>query len=405
MKEKATLVLIYNSFMDPLFQNLMLEYIKTLSQNRGISFHLITFEQDRYDISVEDKRKIKLELLKYRIQWHPLKFHTGRALLLNKLWDFMQSFYKIIQVRIKYNTSIILAFANLSAAISIIFKRLLRVKLIIYSYEPHSDFMADFGYWSRSGMKYKLLYRLETAAGKGADYILTGTQYMVDHLVSKGVKAEVFRAPTAVNSEHFYFDSEQRQILREENKWADRPVFIYVGKFGGLYYDLEIPEFLNKIKQHMKDAFFIVLTPNNNEEIQGRFLRFLSKEDFFIYYTKTQAETRAYLSCADMGISGIPPAPSQKYRSPTKVAEYLLCGLPYITAEGVSEDDLYARNEDVGVVVSSFNVEPSKQVLHEISRLLGESADDLRERCRRVGLNYRSKDRVDEVLNQIYRKI
>ena len=49
--EMSTLVFIYNSFNDPLFQNLVLTYIKTLAKKGNYVFYVITFEQDNYRIT------------------------------------------------------------------------------------------------------------------------------------------------------------------------------------------------------------------------------------------------------------------------------------------------------------------------------------------------------------------
>ena len=39
----TTIVYIYNSYNDPLFQNLVLRYIKLLANNPYYEFHIITF--------------------------------------------------------------------------------------------------------------------------------------------------------------------------------------------------------------------------------------------------------------------------------------------------------------------------------------------------------------------------
>ena len=398
-----TLVFIYNSFNDPLFQNLVLRYVKSLSGKVNGSFHIITFEQDQYRINDSTKADIKQDLKASNIYWYPLTFHTGRFLLVKKLWDFVQSLWLVLRIRLKYRTRVIFAFANVAAAIAIVLKKLLRMRMIVYSYEPHSEFMVDLGDWKRSAIKYKVLKYLENLAGRDADYIMTGTKYMVELLTEEGSKAQLYRAPTAVDPREFLFKPEGRQQVRQKYGVENRPVFLYLGKFGGLYYTYEIPMMCSAINRIIPNSFFLVVTSNDHNEIREMYRNYLDSDDFIVTGNLTYDEVKDYISAADIGISGVPPSQSQKFRSPTKVAEYLLCGLPYITTLGVSEDDVVAKQNKVGVVVESFNESVvNDSFILEINRLLDENKDSLRSRCREVGLDYRSMDRIGGYLEEIY---
>ena len=399
-----TLVFIYNSFKDPLFQNLVLKYVKTLSKNVNGEFHIVTFEQPHYYISKDDRKKIQSELASSNIFWHPLDFHTGRFLLIKKAWDFIQAFFHVLALRIKYKTQVVFAFANVAASIAIILKRLLRMKMIIYSYEPHSEFMVELDLWSRRSLKFKILNYLEALAGHHADFIMTGTQYMVDRLNQEGSRAIVHRAPTAVDENDFFFRERGRKIVRKALNIQNRNVILYLGKFGGLYYSEEIPQMCAAIKKENSDAYFLVVTPNQIEEVDTMYNKFLANEDYHISGQLNYEDIKDYISAADLGISGVPPSKSQRYRSPTKVAEYLMCGTPYITTEGVSEDDLVAIKDKVGVVVKDFSQESVDEQMGMILELL-TTREKIRDRCRKSGLVYRSKSRIDNLLLEYYRSL
>lgn len=400
---RNTLVFIYNSFQDPLFQNLMLSYLKTLSKHQVGKFYLITFEQERYRLSKQKKLEIKSELEAFDIYWHPLRFHTGRLLLLKKAWDFSLSFLKVLWIRIRHRTKIIFCFANVSASFGYIFSKLMNMKLMVYSYEPHSEFMVDLGYWKKSDLKYRLLNSLEWKAGMNADVIMTGTKWMVEELKQRGSKAKLFRAPTAVDSEIFKPNLEIRTALRKQQGLGEGDkVFIYVGKFGGLYYEEGIAVLCKHIYENVKASKFLIVTSNDYVEINNIFSRFLPSDTFLITGNLTQEVLINHLNLSDFGISGVPPSPNQKYRSPTKVAEYMLLGLPYITTEGVAEDDIFAIEGRVGVVTPDFNMAPDPSFYKTIDSLLQEKKTDQVDRIRRVGIEYRSKERIDELFRKIY---
>ena len=400
--KKRVLLFIYNSLKDPLFQNLVLEYIKSLSlTNSNLKFYLITFEQKQYQVQPMYRDEIRKELLNHRIRWYPLGFHTGRHLLIYKAWDFIQAIFLAVFIRIRHQTSFLFAFANVSAAFAIILKKILWMKMIIYSYEPHSEFMIEMGYWEKNDLKFKLLHYLEELAGRDAEYIMTGTQYMVDRLRSRGSNAQIFRAPTAVDGEKFYFRPGGAQKVRKHLKILDKKVVLYLGKFGGLYYRDEIPQFFSYLRKRIDEAFFLVATPNDFQEINNLFLKYLPPDVFHIAVGLPSEEIKNYLSVADMGLGGIPSFPSQRYRSPTKIAEYLLSGVPYITCKGISEDDIYAERYKVGVVLRDYSESDLDKNFSKILELLNTPKDQLRTHCREVGLEYRSKSRIDEIFRKI----
>ena len=404
MNCKPTLVFVYNSFRDPLLQNLVLSYIKTLSSKGLYTFHLVTFEQEQYAITASEAVKIRDELRTYGIIWYPQRFHTGRFLILKKLYDLLVSLFTVAQIRVRYHTQLIFAFANVSGAFSIILSKLLSMKFLIFSYEPHAEFQAELGRWERHGLPYKVLSALERYAGLYGDYILTGTQYMVDDLKAIGARGKIIRAPTSVDEEQFVFDSVARERIREELDIRNRPVLLYLGKFGGLYYEKETVLFCKYLKGHIKSLYFLIITPNHNEEVREWFYEAgFTDNDFAVSGPFTNVVP--YISAADIGLNAIPPSPSQKYRSPTKIAEYLACGVPYITCQGISEDDVVAQKYKVGAVVTQFDSVSAKRVYPVVEELLNEDKVVQRERCRRVGTIYRSKIHVDNVLSDIFNEV
>jgi hypothetical protein len=393
------LALIYNSYRDPLFQNLMLEYLKEqFVRHPNYTFHLITFEQKKYALSAPEIRKENAILSGLGIQWTPLTYHSGRLMLSKKLFDFTAALYKSAQITFRHRPKMIIAFANTSAAISVVLSKLLGLDMMVYSYEPHSEFLAEFGVWKKSGFKYKLLSRLENAAARRSKYILTGTKYMVEALSGK-TKARVLRAPSAVDHNVFKFRPDGRESLRKKFRLNGKKVMVYVGKFGGIYYENEIADFFAAVHDSDPNWFLVVLTPEAPGKVESCLAR-LTKGSFLFTEAHTPNEVSEWLSAADIGLNAIPPHPSQKFRSPVKVGEYLLCGLPYITCVSVSEDDLWANECKVGVVVPNLSYESGEDCTDEILSLLSESPTELRSRCRETGRKYRSIERVHQAFDE-----
>lgn len=389
------LALIYNSFGDPLYQNLVHQYLLQQSHDHvTYEFDLITFEQKKYAIKNSDE--VKAQLTSDGIRWHPLTYHTGRFMLAKKLYDFASATRLMMRIKRRRKTALLIAFANTSAAITGILSKLYSIPMMVYSFEPHSEFLAEFGIWNRGGLRYKLLNRLENAARDQSSYILTGTQHMVDHLEGK-VKAQVRRAPSAVDHKVFQFNQEDRQHIRTEHDLGEKRVMIYVGKFGGIYYEKEIAEFFEALWAQDENWHLVVLTPDEKKVVSS-FFDSKTLNHVTITEAFSPAEVASWLSAADIGLSAIPPLPSQKFRSPVKVGEYLLCGLPYITCRDVSEDDLWARKCGVGIVVDAVDQDAALVVQQQAPALI--TSENIREKCRTAGLEYRGIETVHEAFEE-----
>lgn len=393
--------------MDPLFQNLVLDYIKLLSKNDSNRiFHVITFEQPEYFIPENEKTKIKKELKQLNIHWHPLKFHTGRFLLIKKLYDLIQAIVLILKLRFIEKTKVIFSFACVSASYSIIFSKLLRMKMIIFSYEPHSEFMAELNLWSRNSLKYKILHKLELLAGLNAEYVLTGTKYMVDHLTDLKAKGQLFRAPTGINEKLFY-PTPESLALKKQLQLENKKILFYIGKFGDLYFTREVPFLFKTLKRIIPELHFVVVTPTDIEEVKIYFEEEkINCQDYTLLEKITSRnEVNKHIGIADIALSAVPPTPSQKFRSPTKVGEYLMCGVPYITCKGVSEDDLYAQSNNVGIVINSFTENEILGIGAQLKKYLSEPKETLQKRCRVTGIEYRSQKAVVDILESIYSEL
>ena len=121
------------------------------------------------------------------------------------------------------------------------------------------------------------------------------------------------------------------------------PVMVYSGSLGSWYMAREMASVYAKLRSVTPSLCFLVLTQSNVDLMTDE-LSLLGVLDEQVYITRcVYEEVPAYLSAADLGISFVRPAPSKAASSPTKVAEYLSCGLFVLTNSGVGDIDQIAR--------------------------------------------------------------
>jgi hypothetical protein len=398
----STIVFVYNSFKDPLFQNLVFQYIDELSIIGRMEFHVITFEQNGFFIPSHEKEEMQADFKRKGLYWYPLNYAYGPVLLLNKFKNLIQSIQRVRSIKRRNQSRNLLCFGNVAASFGGLLTFIFGFKSIIIQYEPHHLFLSELNRWNKNALKYRILSSLEDFARVQADYIMTGTSHMIKELEAKGTKAKLFRTPNAVDENLMNFDAKERETIRKQLDIQEKDAFIYIGKLGELYYEEELVEVCAAIYQANSNAVFLLITGYDHLQLK-KWLEKWRVPDHAIRLMNPIAhrEVPKYLSAADMGVVAIPPTPAQKFRSPLKTAEYLYCGLPYLICRGISEDDDYAEKNKVGVVIDEFTTEQIHNHYFEIEQLLTRPKDKLRSRCRAVGLEYRSREKVMETINLI----
>lgn len=401
MNKKSTIVFAYNSFNDPLFQNIVFQYVDKLAK-QNFEFHIISFEQKEYEINSSEKEQLIKSFRAKNMYWYPLDYAYGKILILNKFRNLIDAFLTLRKIHQTYKPNYLLSFGNVAASYSALLSIFHSFQNIIIQYEPHSQFLLELKRWKRHSLKFHLLHSLENYARKKADHIMTGTQHMIETLVRQKTSAKLYRTPNASDPEQLIFNNEERQRIRKELNMEEREVFIYIGKLGELYYEKELIELFSGLYQSNQKAFFLLITGYDSSKLKRWFSEFnIPTSSYAILQPIQYSMVPSYISSADFGVIAIPPTPSQRFRSPLKTTDYLYCGLPYLVCKGISEDDDYATQNTVGVVLKDFSEEEAIRAYPKMEAILREQKETLRKRCRKVGLEYRSPQRVFDVLKEI----
>lgn len=404
MADRHVIVLVYNSFDDPLFKgNLLLLLQHVTAQQPDLRIELITYEQQRYALDFERREGISRELLKNNIIWHPLAWHSGSFLVLKKLYDLIIGAKLILALKMRMNVKSIVSLGTVSGSISYILSKMFWLRHYGYQYEPHSEFMLECGVWGPKSAAFRLLNYFERRYGKDSYILSTGTTHMVDRLRVWATKAKVYRLPSCVDETRMMFSENGRQRVRSAHGFGDEDrVILYLGKFGGIYYEQEVATLFKKLLDHDSELKFLIATPDDPVRIRGLLDAARLPEGSYVLTSCPYEEVPDYISAADFGIVAVPPLPSQRFRSPIKVGEYLCCGLPYLVCRGVSEDDIVAETRKVGVVVENFSEGEASRIYPQIRDFLDSDKAELRTRCREAGIEYRGLSRYLTVANEIF---
>jgi glycosyltransferase involved in cell wall biosynthesis len=245
------------------------------------------------------------------------------------------------------------------------------------------------GRWPEGGWLYRSAKRIERWLLKESDGFVVLTEKAREILFpesaetgfdERGRPVEVI--PCCVDLTRFETDKETVNELRRQLGIEDRPVIAYVGSFGGWYLTEEMFDLFTAAKGHDERTFVLILTQREKERIADELrARGFADADFLVESVAPQEISR-YLSAADISVSFIKACYSKLSSSPTKIAEYLACGLPVIINGGVGDLDALITANGVGTVINDFNKTSYISALQELSSLSGV-ADKCRDTARR----------------------
>lgn len=329
---------------DGLTQATVIPHINLLLESKKLE-HLVfvTIERNGQKPEVPDY------LINDRLSYEPL-VSKNPLRFLNKFFD-LKDFRSKIETLIKtYKIEKVIARGSPAGGLvnSICIKN--SIPLYVESFEPHADYMKESGVWGRFDPRFLLEKQWESALKKKATGLIPVAEKYKQQLINEGVKGEkIAVAPCSVNFEKFNYKNEDRNRIRKALKIPeDAFVGVYVGKFGGYYYDDEA-FLLYKNLMDVSDIWILIVSPDPAEQIKQRIKQFELQSDRIKLRAANHDEVSSFLSAADFGFATIKPSQSKNFLSLIKVGEYWACGLPVIITENIGDDSDFIEEQGIGI--------------------------------------------------------
>jgi glycosyltransferase involved in cell wall biosynthesis len=333
-----------------------------------------------------------------KISFVPLRSRPSRNVILNKIEDFTRFPDELVKQVREFKPDFILARGAPAGALAYLVWQKTKLPFYVESYEPHADYMLESGVWRRYDPRYLFQRHWEKRQKQLAMGLMPVAENYRQQLLAEGVPAErLATVPCSVEVEAFSYDEAARQQVRQRLGFTDPAtvVGIYVGKFGGIYYDEEAFQIFRAAADYFGLSFrLIILTPDAPTAVQAKLAAAgLGQPQAFV--TKAaHAEVPGYLSAADFSFATIKPAPCRLFCSAIKIGEYWASGLPVLLTPGVGDDSTIAETEGGGAV---FDLTRPGSVPAALANIEAQLADPKhREAIRQLAMRHRSLDRARE---------
>jgi hypothetical protein len=261
------------------------------------------------------------------------------------------------------------------AVIALLLQRLTKIKFVFDMRGFWADERVDGGLWSSQSILFKLAKRFEKSFLLSADHIVSLTKTAANeisnfnYLYNRSLHLTVI--PTCADLELFT----PLPHKRVETNF----VLGYVGSVGTWYLFDEVLNFFSELLISYPKAILLIINKGQHSFIRERLTIACIPNSSFELKTVIHSEVPQQMNKMNAGIFFYRPSFSRLACAPTKLGEFLGCGVPCLTNTGVGDMADVIEIERVGVAISSFDKDSFSIGL---SRLLNLVFDpDTRGRC------------------------
>jgi glycosyltransferase involved in cell wall biosynthesis len=365
---------------EPLIVSQVLRYLKRLNGVFEVC-HLLTFERSM----PANSNAILRELAADNIQWHGLKSNSGFRMF--NVWrEIFRGYQQGKKLIAQHDLNLIHSRSFLPGNIGLRLARKTGAKLL---YDMR-------GFWAQekqakgtiqSGWLGRITQSMEDRIFRNADALISLTDAGKEKLRRDGVRTPIHVIPCCVDTDLFRPATDRVAIPD-----AAQPLrLISVGSLGPGYLPQAVFGLFQSALEQDPSAKLQLLSRSDSTMI-----RRIAKEencdwDRISLDAAGPAEVVDYLQMADAGLCMIQPSAAKVASSPTKLAEYLACGLPVVANAGLIGDvGKIIKEHRVGVVVEQFDRTGFQQAIAKLSVLLRDP--ELKSRCRTTAVNHFSVD-------------
>ena len=388
---KKILYISYDGLLEPLGQSQVLEYQKKLSNNNKI--YIVSFEKKSLDTNNTFHNSTLNIIRSSNINWYRFKYHktpSGLATAYDILIGIIYATFLIF----RFNIKIIHARSYVPSVIALTIKKIIRIKFIFDMRGFWADERVDGGIWKNNSLLYKLAKWFEKKFIINSDHIVSLTNSGIEEIKKFNYidhnMPEYSVIPTCANLNIFSYKPNKNKNF----------TLGYVGSAGTWYdFDSVIAAFIELLKI-IPDAKFLIVNQNEHEYILDKLIKSNISQNNYELISANHSEVPSLMNQMDAGIFFIKQLFSKTASAPTKLGEFLGCGIPCFTNNKIGDMQLIIEEEGVGVSIPDFSeacIESGVQKLVHLAQ-----TNNISEKCVQASSKYFSLNNGVKRYNDIY---
>jgi glycosyltransferase involved in cell wall biosynthesis len=384
------LYMTYDGLTSLIGQSQVWPYLKGLSA-AGHRFDLITFEhRDRFE---RIGNTVARDVGESTVTWHPRTFRS-RPPILAKWLDLREMIATARRVAASGRFDVAHARSYVAADAALKLKRRSGLRFLFDTRGFLIDQRREGNRWPQSNPFYRALYRHWKA--KEADFVSNADHIVVLSEAARGVIESwpSYRGqpltviPCCIDHQAFPVrTAEARAAARARlDIGAEATVVAYLGSVGTVYLLPKMLRFFDRVRRARPGAKFLFIGEHSAGHLiaEARAAGIeIDAGDLRLQFAE-HGEVPFWLAAADLALCLITQQFSSRGVSPTKLGEYLACGLPVVVNDGVGDVGEIVEQLDAGAVLSSMSESEMDGVVSRLDDFLAVDAHDLRERSRKI---------------------
>jgi len=369
---RGVLYVSYDGVLEPLGQSQVIAYLKELA--RGYRIHLISYEKTDDWRCVARRERMRREIEQAGIAWHPLRYRKRPAIVATAV-DVAVGIVVGMRLVARHRLRVVHARSYVASVVALAIKRVTGAAYVFDMRGLWADERVDGGLWPPGGRMFRLAKWFEARFLLAADHVVCVAQAGVRELERfpclQGRRPPMTVIPTCADLSRFRPAGDRRE--------RGGLTLGYVGSVGTWHLFDEVAAGFALLRHMRPEARLLVVNRGEHACIRERLAAAGVPASAFELVAADHGEVPAHMARMDAGIFFYRPLFSKRASAPTRLAEYLACGVPCLSNSGVGDTAEILEGERVGVVIRRFD--PSSLAAGLASLL--ELVDDprTRERC------------------------
>lgn len=382
------LYISYDGLTDFLGQSQVLPYLIGCA---GLGHRITVLSFEKPDRMAKLGDQVREQCATAGLSWHPQPFRSSPPVLA-KLLDLRSMRRSAHRLAVRGNFDLVHCRSYPSALAGLSLKRKSGLPFVFDMRGFWPDQKRDGRHWSPSSLVGRAIYArwkaIEARLVGSADHVVVLTdaaRALVESWPSYA-GAPISVIPCCTDFELFRpsTEAERLELRREIGLPDDAPTLLYVGSLGTVYLLETQLRLFDAIRRRDPRAKFLVIGRNRQSELveEARKLGIDLKSDDVRALSAERGEMARWISLGDVGTCFYVPTPSSLGVSPTKLAEYLACGVPAIGNRGVGDIESILGAIEAGHVLPDLTETSIEAAADAFFRLRMLPRADIRQRAR-----------------------
>ncbi|MEM9255204.1 MAG: glycosyltransferase [Pseudomonadota bacterium] len=399
------LYVTYNGLTDHIGTAQVLPYLQSCAEI-GHDISVISFEKKSNSSAV---RLLDGELREFGIDWHPLNFYQPSTAL-TKLVETLRLRYTARKILRANRFDLIHCRSYVPATTCLSLKKAFKIPLVFDMRGLWADQRKEGNRWDQRKIIYRFVYkywkRQEKAIIRETDEIVSLTKECASEIESWPEYGgnPITICPCNVDTSTFrpILGSQRQRLRKDLGLRPHDPLVVYLGSIGSVYLLKESIQLFSKIHERHPNARFMFIGFHSVDALTNicREAQVSLPPSVFITKQLGREDVPMFLGAADLGLCLIMPSYSSIGVSPTKLGEFLACGLPIIGNTGIGDIENLASTLPQLTILANF----SDHTMTEVAKAYRVLSDSEREEAANRAQPLVDIKQVIARYDRIYRK-